>query len=179
MPNLRGGKAYKKSKGKSKLEDELANIIFIEKESDQYIGRIIKLLGNLNVQVYCEDRKQRICKIRAGIKKKVRFEAGDIVLVSLRDCEVSKDDLNKGLRGDRGDVIAKYHPQQFASLKDEGVNPLIFAHLTTLHTVTTLIDNGELAAAEAIANDSVDDIFDRSAPNEKEEDDEEVDIDDI
>jgi len=178
MPNLRGGKAYKKSKGKSKLEDELANIIFIEKEEDQYIGRIIKLLGNLNVQVYCEDRKQRICKIRAGIKKKVRFEAGDIVLVSLRDCEVSNDDLNKGVRGDRGDVIAKYHPQQFASLKDEGINPLIFAHLTTLHTVTTLIDNGEIAAAEAIVNDSVDDIFDRSAPS-NEEDEEEVDIDDI
>jgi initiation factor 1A len=178
MPNLRGGKAYKKSKGKSKLEDELANIIFIEKEGDQYIGRILKLLGNLNVQVYCEDKKQRICKIRSGIKKKIRFETGDIVLVSLRDCEMSGAELKEGIHSDRGDVIAKYHPQQFASLKDEGVNPLIFAHLDTLNTVTNMINNGDIAAADVILKDSVDDIFDRTVVA-KEESDEEVCIDDI
>lgn len=177
MPNLRGGKAYKKSKGKSKLEDELANIVFIDKEEGQYIGRIMKLLGNLNVSVYCEDKKQRICKIRSGIKKKMRFETGDIVLVSLRDCEVSKEDLDKGLHSDRGDIIAKYHPKQYASLKDEGTNPLIFAHLDLLNTVTTLIEGGEQAAADAIMKGSVDDIFDRGGLEE--ESSEDVDIDDI
>jgi len=174
MPNLRGGKAYKKSKGKSKLEDELANIVFIDKEEDQYIGRITKLLGNLNVQVYCEDKIQRICRIRTGIKKKVRFESGDIVLISLRDCDMSTADLEKGLKPDRGDIIAKYHPQQFASLKEDGINPLIFAHLDTLNTVTNMINNGDVNAAEAVLKDSVDDIFDRSAPTE-----EEVNVDDI
>jgi initiation factor 1A len=176
MPNLRGGKAYKKSKGKSKAYEELANIIFIEKEEDQYIGRIMKLLGNLNVQVYCEDKKQRVCKIRSGIKKKVRFETGDIVLISLRDCEISAADLNSGVRSDRGDIIAKYHPHQFASLKDEGVNPLIFANLDMINRVTTMINNGEHAAADAIMMDSVDDIFDRGG---EEKEDVEMNIDDI
>jgi len=181
MPNLRGGKAYKKSKGKSKADDEAAKVVFIDKEEGQFIGRITKLLGNLNVQVYCEDKEQRICKIRAGIKKKVRFETGDIVLVSLRDCEVSAADLDKGEHSDRGDILAKYHPQQFASLKDEGVNPLIFAHLDTLNTVTSLIKDGQEAAADAILKDSVDDFFDRTGPDQEksEESEKEIDIDNI
>jgi initiation factor 1A len=178
MPNLRGGKAYKKSKGKSKAGDEEENIIFIDKEDDQYVGRIMKLLGNLNVHVYCEDKKQRVCKIRSGIKKKIRFETGDIVLISLRDCELSTDALNKGDRSDRGDVIAKYHPRQFASLKDDGVNPLIFANIDTINTVTTMLSNGQDAAASAIMMDSVDDIFDRGG-NKTDTDDSELDVDNI
>lgn len=179
MPNLRGGKAYKKSKGKSKAGDEDAKIVFIDKEEDQFIGRITRLLGNLNVQVYCDDKKQRICKIRTGIKKKMRFEVGDIVLVSLRDCEVSVGDLDKGIHSDRGDILAKYHPQQFASLKEEGVNPLIFAHLDTIHTVTSLIEDGKEAAADAVMKEAVDDFFDRTGPGSSSESESEVDIDAI
>jgi hypothetical protein len=91
---------------------------------------------------------------------------------------MSGAELKEGIHSDRGDVIAKYHPQQFASLKDEGVNPLIFAHLDTLNTVTNMINNGDIAAADVILKDSVDDIFDRTVVA-KEESDEEVCIDDI
>ena len=174
MPNLRGGKAYKKSKGKSKYGDDDEKVVFLEKESDQLIGRITKLLGNLNMAVYCEDKEQRICKVRAGIKKKIRFGMGDIVLLSLRDCEVSAADLEKGIRSDRGDIIGKYHPQQFTSLKDGGVNPLIFAKLDTIQTVTDLLRDGKDVAAEAILKDSVDDFFEHSEDSE-----EELNIDDI
>jgi len=168
MPNFRGGKNYKKTK-----HGEPEKVIFIDKEADQMIARIVRLLGNLNTQVYCEDNRVRIAKIRSGIKKRVRFEVGDIVLLSLRDIEVSAAEP-KGTRADRGDIIAKYHPQQFASLKEDGINPLIFAHLDTLNTVTNMINNGDVNAAEAVLKDSVDDIFDRSAPTE-----EEVNVDDI
>jgi initiation factor 1A len=182
MPNLRGGKAYKKSKGKSKTGDE-EEVVFIDKEADQYVGRIMKLLGNLNVQVYCEDKKQRVCKIRSGIKKRIRFETGDVVLISLRDCELSTDALDKGERSDRGDIIAKYHPQQFKSLRDKGVNPLIFANLDTINTVTTMIQNGQKAAAELLTKDPVDDLFDRggdtSESESKSESDGELDINNI
>jgi initiation factor 1A len=87
MPNIRGGKSYKKSKGKTKFgEDE--EVAYLEIAKDQMVGRILKLLGNLNATVYCQDNKQRICKICRSIKKSVRFDMGDVVLISLRDCEV-------------------------------------------------------------------------------------------
>jgi len=174
MPNLRGGKAYKKSKGKSKAYGEDTDIVFIEKELGQLVGRITKILGNLNVSVYCEDKIQRICKIRSGIKKKVRFETGDIILVSLRDCEVSASDLEKGIRSDRGDVIEKYNPRQYSSLKEEGVNPLLFVNLDKIQMVTDLIDNGQVSAAENLMKESEDDIFDRGGGS-----DDDLNIDDI
>lgn len=177
MPNLRGGKAYKKSKGKSKADDEAAKVVFIEKGDDQLIGRIIKLLGNLNVSVYCEDKTERVCRIRSGIKKRVRFETGDIVLLSLRDCVISKEDLEKGIRSENGDILAKYHPQQFQSLKDEGVNPQIFAEIDTLTTAASLMKDGNEAAADAILKGADDDFFDRSGPQE--ESDSDLDIDNI
>lgn len=178
MPNLRGGKAYKKSKGKSKAGDDDEKVIFLEKEPDQLVGRITKLLGNLNMTIYCEDKEQRICKVRSGIKKKVRFGVGDIVLISLRDCEVSKADLEKGIRSDRGDIIDRYHPKQFASLKEEGINPLVFANLETIQTVTNLLQDGQEAAAEAILS-KAEDFFERSDGSDESDSSDELNIDDI
>jgi len=167
MPNLRGGKAYKKSKGKSKADDDLLNVQFIDKESDQLVGRLVKLLGNLNATVFCEDNKQRICKIRASIKKRVRFEAGDIVLVSLRDCEMSKSELNNGIRADRGDIIAKYHPQQFTKLKEDGINARLFIDIETVTEVAALIEGGNELRAEALIESKNDDFFEAQDGNEE------------
>ena len=101
MPNLRGGKAYKKTKSH---EDEIQ---FLKKEPDQFIGRVIRNLGDLNMSVFCEDNKTRICKVASGIKKGTRIYVDDIVLISLRDCLMSKADLDRGLRSDRGDIVGK------------------------------------------------------------------------
>jgi initiation factor 1A len=167
MPNLRGGKAYKKGKGKSG-DDE---VVFIDKQPDQLIGRIVRLLGNRNTSIYCEDKKVRICKISSGCKKGNRFEMGDIVLISLRDCDVSAADLAKGIRSDRGDILDKYNPIQFAQLKKEGVNPHIFATIDTVTGMASKTASGDLAGAEALAAEAVEDIFDRGG--EQEDDDEE------
>jgi len=164
MPNLRGGKAYKKSKGKSKSGDDLLNVIFIEKKEDQMVGRLIRLLGNLNAHIFCEDNKQRICKICASIKKSTRFEVGDIVLVSLRDCEVSNEELKKGVRSDRGDIIGKYHPLQFPQLKLDGVNPHLFNHIDTVSGMAAKVMDGDMQGAEALAAAANDDFFE--APGE-------------
>ena len=174
MPNLRGGKAYKKLKGKSKADDELQNIIFIDKEEDQMVGRIVRLLGNLNTHVYCEDNLQRICKIRASIKKRVKFEMGDIVLISLRDCDIPTVQLKEGVRADRGDIIAKYHPHQFEQLKKDGINPHLFAHIETVSEMAIKVAEGDKDGAEAIAAAANDDFFE--AVGKKEE---EIDIDKI
>lgn len=142
MPNLRGGKAYKKSKGKSKQEDiREKDAEFIEKAEDQFVGRITKLLGNRHVNVYCEDKIDRNCRIRTGIKKKeTRFDIGDVVLISLRYCDMSAADLEKGLKPDLGDVLAKYGLQQYESLKEEGINPAVFAHLDSAHAAEDIFD---------------------------------------
>ena len=158
MPNLRGGKAYKKSKGKSKGDED---VIFIDKQSDQMIGRLVRLLGNRNTSIYCEDKMLRLCKISSGCKKGNRFEVGDVVLISLRDCDVSAADLTKGIRSDRGDILDKYNPLQFAQLIKSGVNPYIFAAIDTVTAIATKTASGDMAGAEALASEVVEDIFDR------------------
>ena len=177
MPNIRGGKSYKKSKGKTKFgEDE--DVAFLEIAKDQMVGRVLKLLGNLNVNVYCQDNKQRLCKICRSIKKSVRFEVGDIVLISLRDCEVSTAELLKGVRGDKGDILDRFHPKQFKSLKDGGVNPAMFLTLSSVNEMAIKVTNGDLAGALALAETAEEDIFDRTGTKDDDESEEsEVDMD--
>jgi initiation factor 1A len=177
MPNIRGGKSYKKSKGKTKFgeDDEVA---YLEVANDQMVGRILKLLGNLNATVYCQDNKQRICKICRSIKKSVRFDVGDVVLISLRDCEVSTAELAKGVRGDKGDILDRFHPKQFKALKEEGINPAIFLTLSSVNEMALKVTNGDLAGALAIAETAEEDIFDRSGTKQDDGSEEsEIDLD--
>jgi initiation factor 1A len=166
MPNIRGGKGYKKFK-KGADEEEVA---FIEKEPDQFIGCIMKLVGCLNASVFCEDNKTRICKIAEGIKKKVRFYAGDIVLLSYRDDLISKKELEEGKHSDRGDILGKYPAEQYSQLKAAGINPHIFRHIDTLTSMAKSFENGEDKKAEAIAAAATNDDLFESANEEEEED---------
>ena len=174
MPNIRGGKGYKSGKGKSKL-GESEEVEFIEVQPDQMVGRLVRLLGDLNAMIYCQDNKQRICKICRSVKKSVRFEVGDIVLVSLRDCEVPRSDLARGIRGDRGDILDKFHPYQFSELK-KIIDPRIFGNIETVSEISKLIGEGKDLAAEKVAAAAAaaeeDDLFDRDAEatDEEEED---------
>ena len=175
MPNIRGGKSYKKSKGKTKFgeDDEVA---YLEIAKDQMVGRILRLLGNLNATIYCQDNKQRVCKICRSIKKSVRFEVGDIVLISLRDCEVSNDELAKGVRGSRGDILDKFHPKQFKELKDDGINSAMFLTLDSVNEMALKVENGDLAGALAVAENAQEDIFDRSGQKDDESEESELDM---
>jgi translation initiation factor 1A len=118
MPNKTGGKNYKKSKHGG--EDEAVE--FIERQDDQQYGRVVRVLGNGNMLVFCNDGKERICHIRGAIRKRVWINLGDVVLVSLRDLS-DKD-------ADRGDILAKYDPKLFSKLKKQpGVNLMLFNNL--------------------------------------------------
>lgn len=165
MPNIRGGKGYKKFK-KGADEEKIA---FIIKESDQYVGCIMKLVGCLNASVFCEDNKTRICKIAEGIKKKVRFYVGDIVLLSYRDDLISKHDREEGKHSDRGDILGKYAAEQYSQLKTAGVNPHIFRHIDTITSMAKNFENGDDKKAEAIAAAANnDDLFDLSGEDNEE-----------
>lgn len=169
MPNIRGGKGYKKFK-KEKEDDEVE---FLTREKDQYVGCIIRLLGNLNASVFCEDNKTRLCKIAEGIKKKIRFYVGDIVLVSYRDDLLSKEAVKQGEHSDRGDILAKYHREQYSQLKGQGINAHIFRHIDTLSSMASSFAKGDSKKAEEIAAAATNDDLFESA-DEEEEDEKEV-----
>lgn len=120
MPNKKGGKNYKKSKH---TDDEP---ILYERQEGQMYGRILKLLGNCNVLVFCNDNKERICHIRGSMRKKVWLGPGDIVLLSLRDTE------------DRGDICARFDPRIIHRLqaRDRTINERLFASIEKCDTLT-------------------------------------------
>jgi len=170
MPNMRGGKAYKKTKGGGDPDE----IVYLTKEPDQMVGRIMRLLGDLNTSVFCQDNKTRICKISMGIKKKIRFFVGDVVLISLRDCLVAKADLERGKRSDRGDILGKYHQAQYSQLKAEGISAHLFAQTDTIDKMAERFDAGDEKGALAIGEAATgDDLFETDELEEGDDEDEE------
>jgi initiation factor 1A len=131
MPNLKGGKKYKSTKGAEETID------YHEIGKDQYVGKVIRSMGNSQVLVYCNDDKIRLCHMRGALKKKRIFiNVGDIVLLSLRELGAgvtgAKGNLvkSKEIAIEKGDILAKYSPEIHNKLKREpNINPRIF--LTT------------------------------------------------
>jgi initiation factor 1A len=178
MPrNLRGGKNFKKGKKSAQAEENEENIQYIEKEPDQMVGRLVKLLGNMATQVLCEDNVLRICKIASSLKRKVRFAVGDVVLVSLRDFEVPAPLLKEGVRGSRGDICGKYNPLQYQRLRDAGINHAIFAQMETVDGIVTSIDVGEKADTSKV--EKKEDLFADDSSSESSGDMDDAAIDDI
>jgi translation initiation factor 1A len=127
-PNAKGGKGYKKKKKTT----EPLEPVYIERTSDQQVARVIRLLGNRNVLCYCNDNRLRICHICGRMKGRDWIEAGDMVLVSVR--ELSRTDTNLH---NRGDVLAKYPVDHLPKLRREhDVNEKLFMKLETMDGMT-------------------------------------------
>lgn len=98
MPNRQGGKKYKSSKhGDAKPEMH-------EVGEGQMLARVIKVLGDRNMMLLCNDGKERVAHIRGGLRKKEWIEVGDVVLMSHRDTELG---AQQATANDRGDILAK------------------------------------------------------------------------
>lgn len=104
----KGGKKFKKSKdgtaGETKRE-----LIF--KEENEDYARVVKMLGNCNVQVKPSDGGDLIIAHIRGtmVKRKVWVSVGDLVLISLRDYQ-----------DDKADVVHLYKPDEVSRLKAYG-----------------------------------------------------------
>ena len=110
MPkNKKGGKSFKRQK--SKREDTNKQLEF--KEHGQEYGQVTKMLGNGRIRVLCFDNKERLGIIRGKMRKRVWIEAGDIILVGLRD-----------FQDDKADVIGKYSLDEARQLKRLGEIPM-------------------------------------------------------
>lgn len=141
MPNKKGGKGYKKGKG----HDENAVQEFINIMPGQYMARAIRILGDRNVLCYCDDNVVRICHICRKMKGRVWVEVGDMVLMSLRDFKAENPKTIK-----RGDILAKYSPEQVRCLKKEGlVNQRLFMKM----------EDGNGITIDAVGEDKTDDTM--------------------
>lgn len=159
MPNLQGGKKYKSSKH----SQDARKVDFHEIDEGQSIGRVIRMLGNRRVLIYCNDNEQRICLIRGALRKSTWIQVGDIVLYSLRD--IGGAHASTDANDERGDILAKYDPSLYGKLKKEyNPNPKLFVSLETNGAAKTssdrLDENGDV------------DLFEREGEESDEEEEE-------
>jgi translation initiation factor 1A len=165
MPNLKGGKNYKKMKHAQGAKPELHDI-----GEGQMIGKVMRLLGDRQAQVYCNDNVERICKIRGKLRKKVWIATGDIVLLSLRilsstltEEEDSDDDIAQAAPAtsscSKGDILAKYDPDVYSKLKKlDGVNKKLFGGTYDVAANDEDIFDTEDAHDDDAGSDSSDDV---------------------
>jgi translation initiation factor 1A len=72
--------------------------------------RVTKMLGGDRLLVSCQDGKERLCRIRGKMKRRMWIRLGDIVLVSPWDFQSDK----------RGDIIWRYKRNQAEWLRRNG-----------------------------------------------------------
>eukprot|EP00922_Rhytidocystis_sp_ex-Travisia-forbesii_P057431 GHVS01085056.1.p1 GENE.GHVS01085056.1~~GHVS01085056.1.p1 ORF type:complete len:153 (+),score=20.30 GHVS01085056.1:95-553(+) len=110
MPKNKGKGGKNRRRGKNDNDGEKRELRF--KEEGQEYGQVLRMLGNGRLESFCFDGVKRLCHIRGKMRKRVWVNSGDIVLVSLRDYQDEK-----------GDVIAKYTPDEARALKSYGELP--------------------------------------------------------
>ena len=96
--------------GKKKIisEEEIKDMVL--PVANDVLGIATKLLGFDRVLVKCQDGKERLCRIRGKMKRRVWIREGDIVLVSPWDFQSDK----------RGDIIWRYRKSQADLLRKNG-----------------------------------------------------------
>ena len=96
--------------GKKKVlsEEEIKDLVL--PVANDVLGVATRLLGFDRVLVKCQDGKERLCRIRGKMKRRVWIRTGDIVLVSPWDFQSDK----------RGDVIWRYTKAQAELLRKNG-----------------------------------------------------------
>lgn len=184
---MKGGKAYKKMKGGEKEVVE-----WIDIQRLQFVARVVKMLGDRNILCYCHDNISRMCHIPRGMKGKSPdklIQIGDIILISLRDFTASfldptkctkeqlqaeQEELDRTMKTiTRGDVIAKYPPDQVRSFKKDGLYPRLFMKLEEVAELRELDNMGTDLPSKMFSGLVVeDDLFDGETKEEGEEEEE-------
>ena len=94
----KGGKQRKR--GKNMQQGEKREL-FLKEEGQDY-AQILRLLGQGRVEANCfENNTKRMCTIRGKLRNRVWINAGDIILISLRE-----------FGDDKADVIHKFYPEE-------------------------------------------------------------------
>lgn len=163
MPaNTKGGKGYRKGKNTT-----AENVKMLEWDADkgQMIGRTLKKLGDRRFNVFCNDNKNRICKLAGSIRKNQWVDEGALVLIGIRELGTSTTERGAEI----GDILALVDTGIYGALKkQEGMNKLLFTNLEADDAAT--IQRKVNAIKSGI--DDEDDIFDRNSEEEEQGEDE-------
>ncbi len=174
MPNNKGGKGYKK--GKHPTGDIDVKMIQWDEEDGQMFGRVLKSVGNRRFRVYCNDNKERLCKLAGSIRKSQWVGEGTIVLIGLRG--LASGSAIGGNAEDLGDILQVVEPALHGKIKKlANVNLALFAQVESqdIQKVIDRVNKGSNLEDE-------DDLFDRSDAKEEtnaKKDDSDIDIDGI
>jgi len=109
MPKNKGKGGKNRRRGKNENEEK-RELVF--KEDGQEYAQVLRMLGNGRLEAMCMDGVKRLCHIRGKMRKKVWVNAGDVILVGLRDYQDEK-----------ADVILKYMADEARNLKQYGELP--------------------------------------------------------
>jgi translation initiation factor 1A len=94
--------------GKRKITNEGNLDQMVLPSKNDVLGVAVKMLGADRIMVNCQDGKQRLCRIRGKLKRRVWIRENDIVLVSPWDFQSDE----------RGDIFWRYRQNQVAWLRD-------------------------------------------------------------
>ena len=96
--------------GKRKVisEGEIENMVL--PTANDVLGTAVRLMGYDRILVKCQDGKERLCRIRGKLKRRVWIRVGDIVLVSPWDFQSDT----------RGDIFWRYRKNQTEWLRSHG-----------------------------------------------------------
>ncbi|KYQ90928.1 eukaryotic translation initiation factor 1A [Tieghemostelium lacteum] len=103
----KGGKNRRRGKNENEQKRELQF-----KEDGQEYAQVTKMLGNGRLEALCLDGPSRLCHISGRLRKKEWINAGDIILLQLRDYQE-----------DKADVILRYTVDEARNLKNYGELP--------------------------------------------------------
>lgn len=94
--------------GKRKITNEgnLENMVL--PAASDVLGVAVKMLGADRIMVKCQDGKERLCRVRGKLKRRVWIREGDIVLVSPWDFQADT----------RGDIFWRYRRNQSDWLRE-------------------------------------------------------------
>ena len=91
-----------KKMGKRKITNEGNLDSMVLPTSNDVLGVAVKMLGAERITVRCQDGKERLCRVRGKLKRRVWIREGDIVLVSPWDFQQET----------RGDIFWRYRKNQ-------------------------------------------------------------------
>jgi len=99
-----------KKVGKRKVKNESSLHKMLLPSANDVLGMAVKMLGGERILVKCQDGKERLCRIRGKLKRRVWVREGDIVLVSPWDFQSDT----------RGDIFWRYRKNQNEWLRNKG-----------------------------------------------------------
>lgn len=144
MPsNVKGGKGYKKGKH----ADSEPQMIECDSSQNQMYGRVMKSLGNRRFRIFCNDNKERICRICGSMRKSQWVEEKLLVLISIRDLYNTTESLQTT---ETGDIIGLIDTGLYGKMKKlPGINPLLFVDDRVKDKVDDIFDRGEVSDSSA------------------------------